>query len=96
MKLKPLFDRVLVKEISQERTTTSGIVLPSTSQERPQIGEVVAIGDGTTYEGKEGKMLVSIGQQVMYNKYTGSEVKLNGKDYLLLKQTDIMAILEEK
>jgi len=95
MKIKPLFDRVLVKPELQTTTTKSGIVLPSTSQERPQIGTVVAIGSGIDIDSNDIGMQVQIGNKVLFNKFAGSEVKLDNETLLVLRQIDIIAIMED-
>ena len=95
MKLKPLCDRVVLKQLEAEETTKSGIVLPSTSQEKPQQAEVVAVGPGGVVDGKEFKMEVKTGDRVIYSKYAGTEVKLGEDDeYIIVKQNDILAIVE--
>jgi len=94
MNIKPLGTRVLIKEIESEETTKSGIVLPSNAKEKPYIAEVVEIGPGEMKEGKEIKMVVKKGDRVLYNKYSGTEVKLENEKYLLVKQDDILAIIE--
>ena len=94
MKLKPLCDRVVIKQLEAEETTKSGIVLPSTSQEKPQQAEVVAVGPGGMVDGKEIKMEVKTGDRVIYSKYAGTEVKLGEDEYIIVKQNDILAIVE--
>ncbi|HOP71615.1 co-chaperone GroES [Thermoclostridium caenicola] len=94
MKIRPLGARVLLKEIESEETTKSGIVLPSSAQEKPYIGEVLEVGPGEVNEGKEIKMVVKKGDRVLYSKYAGTEVKLEDQKYLLVKQSDILAIIE--
>lgn len=94
MNIKPLGTRVLLKEIESEETTKSGIVLPSNAKEKPYMAEVVEIGPGEVKDGKEIKMLVKKGDRVLYNKYAGTEVKLENKKYLLVKQDDILAVIE--
>ena len=94
MKLKPLFDRVVVKQLEAEETTKSGIVLPSSSKEKPQQAEVVAVGPGGVVDGKEIKMEVKPGDKVIYSKYAGTEVKLEEDEYIIVKQNDILAIVE--
>ena len=94
MKLKPLCDRVVIKQLEAEETTKSGIVLPSTSQEKPQQAEVVAVGPGGVVDGKEIKMEVKAGDRVIYSKYAGTEVKLGEDEYIIVKQNDILAIVE--
>lgn len=94
-KIKPLFDYVLIKPLEEEEKTPSGIVLPETAKEKPQIGEVMAIGPGTTTdEGKLIPMKVKVGQKVMYKKWGGNEIKVDGEEWLLVEQKDILAIIE--
>ena len=94
MKLVPLGDRVVLKELKAEETTKSGIVLPGQAQEKPQQAEVVAVGPGKVEDGKEVKMEVTVGNKVIYSKYAGTEVKLDGEEYIIVKQSDILAIVE--
>ncbi len=94
MKLVPLGDRVVLKQLVAEETTKSGIVLPGQSKEKPQQAEVVAVGPGTTVDGKEVKMEVKVGDLVIYSKYSGTEVKLEEEEYIVVKQSDILAIVE--
>ena len=94
MKLVPLGDRVVLKQIVAEETTKSGIVLPGQSKEKPQQAEVVAVGPGGMVDGKEVTMLVSVGDNVIYSKYAGTEVELDGEEYLVVKQNDILAIIK--
>ena len=90
MKLVPLGDRVVLKQLVAEETTKSGIVLPGQAQEKPQQAEVVAVGPGGMVDGKEVKMEVAVGDQVIYSKYAGTEVKLDGEEYIIVKQNDIL------
>ena len=94
MKLVPLGDRVVLKQLEAEETTKSGIVLPGQAQEKPQQAEVIAVGPGGVVEGKEVKMEVAVGNIVIYSKYAGTEVKLDGEEYIIVKQSDILAIVE--
>ena len=94
MKLVPLGDRVVLKQIAAEETTKSGIVLPGQTKEKPQQAEVVAVGPGGVVDGKEVTMLVSVGDKVIYSKYEGTEVELDGEEYLVVKQNDILAIMK--
>ena len=94
MKLVPLGDRVVLKQLEAEETTKSGIVLPGQAQEKPQQAEVIAVGPGGVIEGKEVKMEVAVGNKVIYSKYAGTEVKLDGEEYIIVKQSDILAIVE--
>ena len=95
MKLVPLADRVVLKALEAEETTKSGIVLPGQAQEKPQQAEIIAVGPGGLIEGKEVKMFVDVGQKVIYGKYAGTEVKLGDDEYIIVRQSDIMAIVEE-
>jgi chaperonin GroES len=94
MNVKPLGARVLLKEIETDEKTKSGIVLPSNAKEKPYIAEVIEIGPGEVKDGKEIKMVVKKGDKVIYSKYSGTEVKLNDENYLLVKQDDILAVIE--
>ena len=94
MKLVPLADRVVLKHLEAEETTKSGITLASKSQEKPQEAEVVAVGPGGVVDGKEVTMQVTVGQKVIYSKYAGTEVKLEDEEYMIVKQNDILAVVE--
>ncbi len=94
MTLVPLGDRVVLKQIEAEETTKSGIVLPGQTKEKPQQAEVVAVGPGGMVDGKEVTMLVSVGDKVIYSKYAGTEVELDGEEYLVVKQNDILAVIK--
>ncbi|MCR5388279.1 MAG: co-chaperone GroES [Lachnospiraceae bacterium] len=94
MKLTPLLDRVVLKQLEAEEKTKSGIILASAAQEKPQEAEVIAVGPGGVVDGKEVKMQVKAGQKVIYSKYAGTEVKLDGEEYIIVKQNDILAIVE--
>ena len=94
MRLVPLGDRVVLKQVVAETTTKSGIVLASQTQEKPQQAEVVAVGPGGMVDGKEVKMEVAVGDQVIYSKYAGTEVKLDGQEYIIVRQNDILAVVE--
>ena len=94
MTLVPLGDRVVLKQVEEEETTKSGIVLPGQAQEKPQQAEVVAVGPGGVVEGKEVKMEVAVGDKVIYSKYSGTEVKMDGTEYIIVKQNDILAIVK--
>ena len=93
MKLVPLGDRVVLKELKAEETTKSGIVLPGQAQEKPQQAEVIAVGPGKE-DGKEVKMEVAVGDQVIYSKYAGTNVKLEDEEYIIVKQDDILAVVK--
>ena len=92
--LKPLGDRVIVKMTEAEEKTKSGIILSSGSKEKPQVAEVVEVGPGIDIDGKEVKMVVKKGEKVILNKYSGTEVKYEGEDYIIVRQDDILAIAE--
>lgn len=94
MKLVPLGDRVVLKQLVAEETTKSGIVLPGQSKEKPQQAEVLAVGPGGMIDGKEVKMEVKVGDQVIYSKYSGTEVKIEEDEYIIVKQSDILAIIQ--
>ena len=95
MKLVPLGDRVVLKQLVAEETTKSGIVLPGQAKEKPQQAEVVAVGPGGLVDGKEVKMEVKVGDKVIYSKYAGTDVKLEDNEYVIVRQSDIVAIVEE-
>ena len=94
MKLVPLGDRVVLKQLVAEETTKSGIVIPGQSKEKPQQAEIIAVGPGGTVDGKEVKMNVTVGQKVIYSKYAGASVELDDEEYIIVKQDDILAICE--
>ena len=94
MKLVPLGDRVVLKQLEAEETTKSGIVLPGQAQEKPQQAEVIAVGPGGVVEGKEVKMEVAVGNKVIYSKYAGTSVEIEDEEYIVVKQDDILAIIE--
>jgi chaperonin GroES len=94
MKLVPLGDRVVLKQVEAEETTKSGIILTSKAQEKPQQAEVIAVGPGGVVDGKEVTMQVKVGDQVIYSKYSGNEVKLGDDEYIIVKQSDILAVVE--
>ena len=94
MKVKPLGDRVVIKNVENEETTKSGIVLPGAAKEKPQQAEVVAVGPGGMVDGKEVTMFVKVGDTVIYSKYAGTEVKLGDDEYIIVKQNDILAMVQ--
>ena len=94
MTLVPLGDRVVLKQVEAEETTKSGIVLPGQAQEKPQQAEVLAVGPGGDVDGKEVKIEVAVGDKVIYSKYSGTEVKMDGTEYIIVKQNDILAIVK--
>ena len=95
MNIKPLADRVVIKMVEAEETTKSGIILAGSAKEKPQVAEVVAVGPGGVVDGKEVEMQVKEGQKVIYSKYAGTEVKLDGEEYIIVRQNDILAVVED-
>lgn len=94
MSLKPLFDRVVLKDAEIEETTKSGIILTGSAKEKPQVAEVIAVGPGGLVDGKEVTMYLKAGDRVLISKYAGTEVKVDGQEYTILRQSDILAIVE--
>ena len=94
MKLKPLFDRVVLKSVEAEETTKSGIILTGSAKEKPVVSEVIAAGPGGNVDGKEVTMYVKPGDKVIFSKYAGTEVKLDGEEFVVVRQSDILAIVE--
>ncbi|MCF6095531.1 co-chaperone GroES [Thermovorax subterraneus] len=94
MNIKPLGDRVVIKVLDKEEKTKGGIVLPDTAKEKPQKGEVIAVGTGEIIDGKKVPLEVKVGDKVIFSKYAGTEVKIDDQEYLILRQSDILAILE--
>ena len=94
MTMKPLADRVVIKNVEAEETTKGGILLTTSAKEKPQMAVVLAVGPGGVVDGKEVKMYVEKGQKVIYSKYAGTEVKLDGEEYIIVRQSDILAIVE--
>ena len=94
MKLAPLFDRVVLKQLVAEETTTSGIVLPGQAKEKPQQAEVIAVGPGGVVDGKDVTMQVKVGDKVIFSKYSGTEVEMDDEKYVIVKQNDILAVIE--
>lgn len=94
MTIKPLGDRVVIKNVEAEETTKSGIILTAAAKEKPQMAEVLAVAPGGMVDGKEVKMQVSVGQKVIYSKYAGTEVKLDGQEVIIVRQNDILAVVE--
>ena len=94
MKIKPLADNVVIKATESEETTKGGIILTSAAKEKPQIAQVVAVGPGGIVDGKEVKMTVNVGDKVLAAKYAGTEIKIDGEEYVILRQNDILAIVE--
>ena len=95
MKIKPLADRVVVKSVEAEETTKSGIILAGSAKEKPQVAEVVAVGPGGLVDGKEVKMTVKVADKVITSKYSGTEVKCDGTEYNIVRQSDILAVVED-
>lgn len=95
MKVKPLFDKVVVESLEKEEKTKSGFILPSASQEKQQMARIIAVGPGGVIDGKEIVMQVKVGDTVLYSKYSGSEFKVDGKDLTIIRQSDILAIVED-
>ena len=96
MKFKPLFDRVVIKPEVDEKIANCGIVLPETSQEKPQIGTVVAIGDGESMDNDKNQMKVSIGDRVVFSKYAGVELKIDNENYIVMRQLDIIGVFDDR
>ncbi|MBQ3046021.1 MAG: co-chaperone GroES [Clostridia bacterium] len=94
MTIKPLADRVVVKAVEVEETTSSGIILAASAQEKPQIAEVVAVGPGGMVDGNEVTMYINVGDKVITSQYSGTKVKLDKEEYTIVKQSDILAIVE--
>ncbi|MDR5658578.1 co-chaperone GroES [Serpentinicella sp. ANB-PHB4] len=94
MSIKPLGDRVVIKKLEAEEKTQSGIFIPTTAKEQPQMAEVIAVGPGGVVEGKEVTMELKVGDKVIFSKYAGTEVKFEGTEYTILKQNDVLAIVE--
>lgn len=94
MKIKPLFDRIVIEAVETEEKTKSGIVLPGAAQEKPQMARVLAVGPGGVIDGKDVTMQVKVGDKILYSKYAGSEFKLDNKEVTILRQSDVLAIVE--
>jgi len=94
MNIKPLADRVVIKMVEAEETTKSGIILTGSAKEKPEIAEIVAVGPGGVVDGKEVKMELKVGDKVLISKYAGTEVKLDGTEYTILRQSDVLAIID--
>ena len=94
MNIKPLADRVVIKMVEVEETTKSGIILTGSAKEKPQVAEIVAVGPGGVVDGKEIKMELKVGDKVLISKYAGTEVKMDGQEYTILRQEDVLAIVE--
>ena len=94
MTIRPLGDRVVIKSLESEETTKSGIVLTGSAKEKPQMAEVIAVGPGGMVDGKEVVMTVKVGDKVLYAKYAGTEVKVDGEEYIILRHSDLLAVVE--
>lgn len=94
MNIKPLGDRIVIKVLEKEEKTKGGIVLPDTAKEKPQKGEVLAVGSGEIIDGKKVELEVKVGDQIIFSKYAGTEIKLDDEEYLILRQNDVLAILQ--
>ena len=94
MKIRPLADRVVIKKLEAEEKTASGIVLPGTAKEQPQMAKVIEVGPGGIVDGKEITMELKVGDKVIFQKYAGTEVKIEGNEYTILRQSDILAVVE--
>ena len=92
--IKPLADKILIKMIEAEETTKSGIILANNAKEKPQIAEVLAVGPGGNVEGKQIEMNIKVGDKIIVSKYSGTEIKYEGEDYIIVKQSDVLAIVE--
>jgi chaperonin GroES len=94
MKLKPLGDRLIIQAVDEEETTASGLVLPDTAKEKPQKGKVIAVGEGRIEDGERIPLDVAVGDEVLYSKYGGTEIKVDGEDLLVLRESDVLAVVE--
>lgn len=94
MKIRPLFDKIVIEPIEAEERTKSGIILPTAAQEKQQMAKILAVGPGGMVDGKDVQMQVKVGDKILYSKYSGSEFKIDGKDVTILRQSDILAIVE--
>ena len=94
MKIKPLADRVVIKMVEEEETTKGGLILTGNAKEKPQVAEVLAVGPGGNVDGKQVDMIVKVGDKVLTSKYAGTEVKVDGEEYTIVRQSDILAIVE--
>ena len=94
MKIKPLADRVVIKLVEEEETSKGGLIQTGSAKEKPQVAEVIAVGPGGVVDGKDVTMSVNVGDKVIYSKYAGNEVKLDGEEYIIVRQSDILAVVE--
>lgn len=92
--IKPLMDKIVLKMVEAEETTKSGIVLAGAAKEKPQIAEVIAVGPGGIVDGNQVDMCVNVGEKVVFSKYAGTEIKYNGEEYIIIKQSDILAVVD--
>ncbi|MBE5762721.1 MAG: co-chaperone GroES [Clostridiales bacterium] len=95
MTIKPLFDKIVVKAVEAEAKTTSGLFLPNSAQEKPQMAQVIAVGPGGVIDGKEIKMQVKVGDKILYSKYSGSDFKIDEDEVTIIKQSDVLAVIED-
>ncbi|NCU25425.1 co-chaperone GroES [Candidatus Nomurabacteria bacterium] len=95
MTIKPLFDKIVIESVESQETTASGIVLPGSAKEKPQMAKVIAVGPGGIIDGKEITMQVKVGDVILFNQYAGSEFKLDKKEVIILRQSDVLAIVEK-
>jgi chaperonin GroES len=96
MKVKPLQDRLVIKRIEEEEKTKGGIIIPDAAKEKPQEGKVIAVGDGKTLEsGQKAALTVKVGDKILFGKYSGTEIKIDGEDHLILREDDVLAIIED-
>lgn len=95
MKLKPLFDRVILLPEKNQTTSVGGIIIPQASEQKSELAKVISVGEGGTIDGKEVKMQVKVGQKVLYSKFAGTQFKIDDTEYLIIRQTDILAVLED-
>ena len=97
MKIRPLYDRIVVKRIDEQETTRSGIIIPDSAQEKPQEAEVVAVGNGKRLEdGKLVALTVKAGDRILFGKYSGNEIRVDGEDYLIMREDDVLGVLDAK
>lgn len=94
MKLRPLLDKIVVKRTEAEETTKTGIILPDSAKEKPEVFEIIAVGPGGVVDGKEVKVTLKVGEKIIMGKYSGTQVKLDGVDYTIVSQSDILAVVE--
>ena len=95
MTIKPLFDKIVVKAVEAEAKTTSGLFLPNSAQEKPQMAQVIAVGPGGIIDGKEIKMQVKVGDKILYSTYSGSDFKIDEDEVTIIKQSDVLAVIED-